>query len=210
MQRAGVQLEITPGEDEAALSYLGAAEGGFCGVIDIGGGSTEVIAGRDLSTDFGFSCQMGAVRLYRSMPIRSRADTAAVIDAADSLLREQLSRLGDPALPTQWRGTGGTFTALAALRHGVSWSERGCIHGTLLPLSFVQSICDQLADMTPEQRLQVPGLHPGRADIVVHGICILLACMRRLGFTSITVSEYGNLDGYMKRTYRLYGGLKNA
>ena len=205
-----MQLQIIPGEDEAALSYLGAAEGGFTGVIDIGGGSTELIAGHDLDVDFGFSCQMGAVRLFRMLPIRSHEDTRAVIELADGLLREQLDRLGGADIPNVWRGTGGTFTALAALRHGVSWSERGCIHGTGLTREFVQQMCTRLADMTVEQRLAVPGLHPGRADIVVHGICILLACMGRLGFDSITVSEYGNLDGYMKRTYQLTGGLTNA
>lgn len=153
---------------------------------------------------------MGAVRLYRTMPIRSRQELQPVIDSADRLLTGQLELLQPAEIPGIWRGTGGTFTALAALRHGVSWSERGMIHGTVLPLDFVQDICSTLADMTVEQRLHVPGLHPGRADIVVHGICILLACMRRLNFSSITVSEYGNLDGYMKRTYQLTGGLTNA
>ena len=210
LERAGLTLEITPGEDEAALSYLGAMEGGFSGVIDIGGGSTEIIGGHDLEVDFGFSCQMGAVRLFRQYDIGGRQDMQTVIDAADRLICAELALRPGLPLPKVWRGTGGTFTALAALRHGVSWSERGMIHGTCLERGFVEAIGAQLADMTVEQRLRVPGLHPGRADIVVHGICILIACMRRLDFSRITVSEYGNLDGYLKRTYRLNGGLTNA
>jgi len=61
-----------------------------------------------------------------------------------------------------------------------------------------------LSDMTMEERLQLPGLQPHRADIVVHGICILTAAMKRLGIQQITVSEYGNLDGYLKEAYHLH------
>lgn len=210
LERAGLVLEITPGEEEAALSYLGAAEGGFTGVIDIGGGSTEIIAGHDLDVDFGFSCQMGAVRLFRQYPITCTQDLETVIRMADDLLREKLDSHPGVQLPAVWRGTGGTFTALAALRNNVSWQDRSRIHGTQLERTFVDDIAKQLAGMTVEQRLQLPGLHPGRADIVVHGICILMACMRRMDFSLITVSEYGNLDGYLKKTCRLTGGLTNA
>ena len=63
-----------------------------------------------------------------------------------------------------------------------------------------------LADMPIEERKLLPGLQPNRADIIVHGICILLSCMDRLGFDRITVSEYGNLDGYLKRRYLKNGG----
>ena len=54
-----------------------------------------------------------------------------------------------------------------------------------------------------EERLHLPGLQPHRADIVVHGICILTSAMKRLGIEEITVSEYGNLDGYLKKKYGL-------
>ena len=51
--------------------------------------------------------------------------------------------------------------------------------------------------MPLEERIRLPGLQPGRADIVVHGICILLAVMKRIGMDAITVSEWGNMDGYL-------------
>ena len=60
--------------------------------------------------------------------------------------------------------------------------------------------------MPLEERRLLPGLQPNRADIIVHGICILIACMERLGIEEITVSEYGNLDGYVKRKYLNDGG----
>ena len=60
------------------------------------------------------------------------------------------------------------------------------------------------------ERLRLPGLQPHRADIVVHGICILLSVMERLEIQTIRVSEYGNLDGYMKRRYGLRGEIAQA
>ena len=75
------------------------------------------------------------------------------------------------------------------------------MHGTVLTKDYIQRIARDLADMPLEERRLLPGLQPNRADIIVHGICILIACMNRLGIEEITVSEYGNLDGYVKRAY---------
>ena len=81
------------------------------------------------------------------------------------------------------------------------------MHGTTLTRGEVQAWADRLADMPMEERLRLPGLQPHRADIVVHGICILLSAMERLGWEQVTVSEYGNLDGYLKRKYHLRGEI---
>ena len=81
-QATGVPLEILSGEEEAELSFLGARDvfpdGRRCGVIDIGGGSTEIVTGEGQGTDCAFSCQMGAVRLFRAIPLTCRADMTAV------------------------------------------------------------------------------------------------------------------------------------
>lgn len=206
-EQAQVELEICSGDNEAALSFLGATDGGLSGVIDIGGGSTEVIVGHGLDVDCAFSCQMGAVRLYRQQPIADQADLALVQHMAAEILEQQLAvHPGMPA-PQKWIGTGGTFTTLAAIHRNVHWSERSNMHGTALSREHVQRLAVMLADMPMAQRLVLPGLQPNRADIVVHGICILLACMQRLDIEEITVSEYGNLDGYVKQRYQLTGGL---
>lgn len=206
-EKAGVKLEICSGETEAELSYLGASDGGFTGVIDIGGGSTEVVVGHGLDVHSAFSCQMGAVRLYRTMPIVCGNDVEAVVRRAEGILEDQLRQHPGFSLPDRWRGTGGTFTTLAAMVRGTHWTERTNMHGTPLSRAAVAQEAYLLAPMPVEERLNLPGLQPARADIVVHGICILLACMRILAIESITVSEYGNLDGYLKRTYQLTNGL---
>ena len=200
---AQVTLEICSGEEEAALSFLGVTDGGHCGVVDIGGGSTEIVVGRGEQIHCAFSCQMGAVRLQRRIPIASHTDLPLVEAAADDILCRQLDRHPTLTIPPRWIGTGGTFTTLAALVRGVRWAE--CTHhGTVLTLEAVQAQARRLSDMPLAERLRLPGLQPHRADIVVHGMCILTAVMKRLGLTEIRVSEYGNTEGYIKRKYGLH------
>ena len=67
--------------------------------------------------------------------------------------------------------------------------------------SDIRNIGETLAGMKVEDRIHLQGLQPSRADIVVHGICILLGVMERLGRDRITVSEWGNLDGYVSKYY---------
>ena len=200
-RETGLDLEICSGALEAALSFFGATDGGDSGVIDIGGGSTEIIVGSGMDVRCGFSCQMGAVRLAGRIPICDHGDLPAVQTVAADILEEALRDHPTLTLPTAWRGTGGTFTTLAAMQKGIRWTDRTYMHGTVLDRAFIQRIARDMADMPIEQRKLLPGLQPNRADIIVHGICILLACMDRLGIDSITVSEYGNLDGYVKYRY---------
>ena len=183
----GLTLEICSGDEEAALSFFGATDGGDSGVIDIGGGSTEII--------------IGPVRLFQRIPIRDHGDLDAVEQIAADILADKLLDYPVLSMPGSWRGTGGTFTTLAAMVKGIYWTDRTYMHGTVLTEADVARFERQLADMTLEQRKQLPGLQPNRADIVVHGICILRAIMRRMHIGQIVVSEYGNLDGYFKREY---------
>ena len=201
LQQTGLTLEICSGSLEAALSFFGATDGGESGVIDIGGGSTEIIVGDGMDVRCGFSCQMGAVRLAGLIPIRDHGDLDSVEMVASDILEEALHQHPTLTMPSVWRGTGGTFTTLAAMMKGICWTDRTYMHGTVLTKAFIQRIARDLADMPLEERKRLPGLQPNRADIIVHGVCILLSCMNRLGIEEITVSEYGNLEGYVKHKY---------
>ena len=202
-EKAGLELRVCAGQEEAELSYLGASDGGDCGVIDIGGGSTELVLGRGGKPELGLSCQMGAVRLHRLLAIDSPDDLPSVIAAARGVLAEALERTPDWHGAQTWRGTGGTFTALAALIRGTAWTDRAGVHNTPLPRESVEAQAKLLSGLTVAERKKLPNLQPGRADIVVHGICILLACMDLLEIGEITVSEYGNLEGDLIRRYGL-------
>ena len=198
---SGLTPDILSGEEEARLSYIGASRvlqaPGRCGVVDIGGGSTEIVTGNGQEIDCAFSCQMGAARLFASIPLAKKEDMAAVEAAAGRILREQLRQHGEFRCPASWAGTGGTFTTLAAMIRGISWEDRTYMNGTEIRREEIRQIGEKLADLPIPDRKQLPGLQPSRTDIVVHGVCILLAVMDVLGLPAITVSEWGNLDGYL-------------
>lgn len=196
--RTGLSLEIISGEEEARLSYIGAAGDG--GMIDIGGGSTEIVVGHERHIQSAVSLQMGAVRLCRVSPVSSIEDSYKVVRLAMDILSPQKHRFENNGCDN-WVGVGGTFTTCAALVQRVPWYVRENIHGFKLTRQAVEDAMTYLAPMPLDKRLQLDCLQPHRADIVVHGIAILLACMQGLQISSITVSEYGNLEGYLKQAY---------
>ena len=203
-EQAGVPLRIISGEEEAELSFLGAsgaAPADRCGMIDIGGGSTEIAVGSPAGLECIFSCQMGAVRLFRRLRIDRKEDMRPVEVAAAEILNDHLKDYPDLEIPETWVGTGGTFTTLAAMILGQPWTDRTHVHGTTITAADIREIGETLAGMKVEDRIHLQGLQPSRADIVVHGICILLGVMERLGRDRITVSEWGNLDGYVSKYY---------
>ena len=203
-REAGVPLRIISGEEEAELSFLGASAAlpaDRCGMIDIGGGSTEIAIGTRAGIECAFSCQMGAVRLYRRLRLEHPDDMKPVEVAAAEILDEQLRSVRGLELPKAWVGTGGTFTTLAAMVLEQPWTDRTHVHGTSITSTEIRDIGEKLAGMKVEERIKLPGLQPSRADIVVHGICILLGVMERLGMDRITVSEWGNLDGYFHKYF---------
>ena len=203
-QEAGVPLRIISGEEEAELSVLGASSvvrAERCGMIDIGGGSTEIAVGTRKGIECALSCQMGAVRLYRRLRIGRKEDMRPVEVAAAEILNDHLADYPELDLPETWVGTGGTFTTLAAMILGQPWTDRTRVHGAEITSAEIRDIGETLAGMKVEDRIRLQGLQPSRADIVVHGICILLGVMERLGIDRITVSEWGNLDGYVRKYF---------
>lgn len=197
--RTGLRLNILTGGEEARLSFLGATGGkkGTCGVVDIGGGSTEVVVGSGGHVERAVSCQVGAVRLYERFPINTAEDIEKAVRVSADMISADTARWKSEKTPDEWFGTGGTFTALAAVSAGVHWLDRQHTEGMPLNSADVLGIGRRLAGMSVEERRRMESLQPGRADIVVHGIGILLGVMEALGIAKIRVTENGNLEGWM-------------
>lgn len=206
--RTGLTLEVCSGEEEAELSFIGATRGVPSGMIDIGGGSTEIVVGDQQGLHHSVSLQMGAVRLFRMMPVETLDDTQKVIAYASSLIGPHVSKITN-FTAKEWIGVGGTFTTSAAFVQRQSWSDRTGIHGFHLTLEHVMDAIHMLAPMSVSERQNLPFLQPQRADIIVHGLCILAACMETLSLSEIVISEYGNLEGYLKKHYlnKSYAGI---
>ena len=197
-QATGLRLDICSGELEARLSYIGAAEAPCSGMIDIGGGSTEIAIGDGDAITFSVSLQAGAVRLFREMPIHHAEDAVAVQRAVQGLLEPFTEQIRASKKPTVWVGVGGTMTVAATCIQRIDWNAGRGVHGFTAKRSQITDAMAMLAGMPPERRRELPFLPPDRADIIVHGFAILSGCMETLEIESILISEHTNLDGYLK------------
>ena len=195
----GARAEVISGEEEAALSFAGATadidpgRGPFC-VVDLGGGSTEFVVGKQ-----GVSTQMGCVRLTERF-MRSDPPTAAETDAARAYVRDTLSQVA-PLLASARTlvGCAGTFTTLSALTQGLDSYDPTRIHMSELLFDDLTATTSALRAQTAEQRRANPVVHPGRADVIAAGSVIVEEIVdlarESAGLGSVVISEKDILDG---------------
>ncbi len=202
-EAAGVEVEVLSGDLEAELSYEAARADfgpGPLAILDIGGGSTEVVVGEGERLAFRRSFDVGAVRLTERH-LASDPPSGAELAA----LRADLARaVADvPRAPAGARvvGIAGTVTTLCAISLGLDGYDGRLVHGKELPAPEVRALADRLAPLPLEARRHVPGLPPKRADTIVAGAEILLAVLERLGGRALTVSDKGIRWGLLARRY---------
>lgn len=201
-EAAGAQVEIITGEEEAVLSYLGASDGGRCGVLDIGGGSTELTLGSGLGVDGAVSMQMGAVRMHGQTPIFCEKDYEKTLEQCQNIIRRDADALLALKKRETWYGVGGTMTTLGAMhRHVALFDEANC-EGMAVRTEDVAQWGRRLARMSIAERRKIVGLMPRRADIIPSGMAILEAAMRCFAMEEIHLSAHGNMDGFLKKKFK--------
>ena len=196
-RRLGVPLTILSGEEEARLAYLGArlaAPGeGPALVLDIGGGSTELVRGGPDGPEAAVSLQLGAVRSterhLRGDPPRP-GELRALRSEAAALCSDGMLRVGGAP---RMIGVAGTLTTLAAIRLGGYDPAR--VHGLRLTRAEIERITARLAEMPLSRRREVAGLEPGRAPVIVAGGVIAGAALEAARADAVVVSERDLLDG---------------
>ncbi|MPM66708.1 Exopolyphosphatase 2 [bioreactor metagenome] len=195
LEQTGIALDIIDGTTEACLAFYGATASG--GIIDIGGGSTELITGKG-TPKYSVSVPVGCVRSKDLFP-------EAVISGSPHLFYEWLKKTF--AIPTlhapRWYGVGGTITTLAALDQDLETYQSERVHGYVLTKAAVDRLTQALFD--PTFRLSKP-LLKSRHDIILYGSLILGYIMTLLGIDEITASEHDNLEGYWISKF----GIKNG
>jgi exopolyphosphatase/guanosine-5'-triphosphate,3'-diphosphate pyrophosphatase len=197
---AGVRLEVLTGQDEAELSFLGATRALEVAhpviVFDIGGGSTELAAGRH-AVERLVSVDVGSVRITERV---GPADppTGPDLAAMERLASEGLAsaeQVVPPGTGQHLVGVAGTTTTVQALALGLDRYDARAIHGTVIRASEAQRILDDLVRMTVAERRALPVMPPGREDVIVAGAVILLEILRRWRADECVVSEHDILDG---------------
>ncbi|QGG48718.1 Ppx/GppA phosphatase family protein [Heliorestis convoluta] len=184
----GLSVKVLSGEMEGRLSYEGALvmmdskslDGKVPVVIDIGGGSTEVVW-YDQSW-WRKSLPLGALRVTERK--WSAREIVQAWQPLTTILQEQL-RGKAPLLV----GVGGTVTTLGAMVLKMSVYDPDRVHGTRLSLEQTKSYAKELALLSTEERKKIAGLQPERADIIPAGVEVLAQFMEHAGFSSVVVSE---------------------
>jgi hypothetical protein len=197
---AGSNLEVLSGEREAELSFLGAARGLDAPrpllVLDIGGGSTELVLGTE-GPDSAISIQMGSVRLTERF-VRHDPPDPGELEAMRAFV---LERLGEAEVSVPARearslvAVAGTSTTVQAIALGLEFYDPEAIHRTRLTADEAERVLADLAAMTTPERSALSVMPPGRGDVIVAGAVILATVMRRFGFDEALVSETDILDG---------------
>jgi len=200
-ERFDLDARILDGDTEAQLTYAGAcaghvADGRRTLVVDIGGGSTELIVGDGPEFGFHASLQAGTVR-HTERHVDDDPPRAAELESLAGDVQELIADALDGADAAVEEGiaVAGTPTSLAAVDQRLDPYDSDRVHGYRLGLGAIQRMLSELAAKPLEERLQVPGLHPGRAPTIVAGIVILIQVMRAFDLDEIEISEHDILWG---------------
>ena len=208
-RETGLRVRVLEGAEEARLSFRSALAHFDLGrgrtvVMDIGGGSLELAASADGVVEHLASLPLGAIRLTERF-LRDGKGAKAM-----KKLRREVRRTLRADFPGRdWRGahvigSGGTFTNLAGIhlaRQGVQGALS--VHGTRVPRGDLEHILETLSSMAPAERASVPGLNPGRTDIIVAGLAVAAEVVRRVEAREVTVSRYGIREGILLEAARI-------
>jgi exopolyphosphatase / guanosine-5'-triphosphate,3'-diphosphate pyrophosphatase len=208
-QETGLRVRVLVGEEEARLAFRSALAHfelghGRAVVMDIGGGSLELALSAEGLVERLISLPFGALRL--SEQFLGASPRSKDVKKLRKYVREGIQK----SLPLRdWRGadvigSGGTFTNLAGIylaRQGMRAARS--VHGTRIPRVEVEHVLEMLQDMTVEERLTVPGLNAGRADIIVAGLAVAAEVLARVEPRDLAASAFGIREGLLLEVARV-------
>ena len=203
-QGTGWDIEILTGDEEARRTLLGIRFGlpstitDFLG-LDIGGGSTECILARKGQSPKVISLDLGVVRLLERV-FHHDPPTGQDLQSGLAFIDEQLAKVRQAFGEVQnipLVGTAGTVTTLAAMAQRLKHYARTRVHNYELTLATVKGLEKDLIEKTSSERLDMPGLEPGREFVIVAGTIILRRLMETFDFESCLVSDYGLREGIL-------------
>lgn len=191
--------EIISEEKEAAMAFAGVECDEVCGVIDIGGASTEAAVGSNGHIISAKSSKIGAVKCKEIL--KTDVSLKDIEYLAESILLNEcketiavIKNLGK----VKWFGVGGTITTMAAMLRGLEHYDSSIINQTDITPKEVDKMIKSIINLDIEDRKKIKGLQESRADIIVYGLVILKTIMKYCDMESMRASDNDNLTGYIK------------
>lgn len=197
----GLDIKVLDGYEEALIGMLGATHGltdtKNTLIMDVGGGSTEIVLSKNKKISYSVSKNAGAVRMteeyVKNNPIAD-LDIKNTRKALEKLFNDVANKLSDEK-PDKVIAIGGTATTIAAMFHKMEVYNPEKIHNTILNMDYINAMFEKLRSMNMKDRYNIKGLEKERADIIPMGIYIIKFLMTMLSVKEITVSENDNLEG---------------
>lgn len=204
----GFRTMLLSGEQEASATFDGVssdaglaarAREGRGWLIDIGGGSTEIVVSERGTLVDHHSFQLGSVRLTEQLLASNDPPTTSDLRAAEIQARGMFAtRFPLPATPELAVGVAGTVTTVAAITHGLDRYDPTIIHGTVLTPEDVRGVLGRLAALPLAERAAVTGLEPQRAPVILGGLAVLCGALDHFAVGELVVSESDILDGIVR------------
>lgn len=198
----GMDIEIIAGEAEAYYSFsacrsLMEESGNPYGVIDIGGGSTEIIIGSKNNIMEKLSLNIGAARLSEMFVTSDPIGEYEMIKILHEIRNKFSYFTGVGSSKLRLIGTGGTVRSIGTVLLDIDYRAERDVHGVKASRKDIEKISWKLAAFPLEERKKIIGLNPKRADSIVPGILILLSAMESLGTEEVTISSLGVIEGFL-------------
>jgi exopolyphosphatase/guanosine-5'-triphosphate,3'-diphosphate pyrophosphatase len=199
--RSGLRIEVIPGEQEARLAYLAARAGlelepGSLVVFDTGGGSSQFTFGDGDRIDEQFSVNVGAARFTERYGLAGAVSEDLLTEALTGIAAD-LERLDGRPVPDTLVGMGGAVTNLAAVKHELATYDSDVVQGTRLDRDDVDRQIELYRTRTSDERREIVGLQPRRAEIILAGACIVRTALTKLGADWLLVSDRGLRHGLL-------------
>ena len=200
-ERCGVGIEVISGEEEARLAYLAATSALDVGreslvVFDTGGGSTEFTFGRAGRVEERFSLDVGAAGYTERFGLDGAVPDERVAEALRAIA-DDLAQLAGRQPPAALVGLGGALTNLAAVRHGLDPYDPAVVQGSVLDRRELDRQIGLYRSRTADQRREIVGLQPQRAEVILAGACIVRTVLDELHCDEVTVSDRGLRHGLL-------------
>jgi exopolyphosphatase/guanosine-5'-triphosphate,3'-diphosphate pyrophosphatase len=204
-ERTGIDVQIISGDEEGRLVYVAAAEGlhlenGSVVVFDTGGGSSQFTFGHGGEVEERFSVDVGAVRLTERFGLDGPVPRERLAEALAALALD-VERLDGRPPPDLLIGIGGAVTNLAAVEHGLATYDPDVMRGTVLDRGEIDRQIELYRTRTADERREVVGLQPKRAEVILAGACIVRTVLEKLGSESLTVSDRGLRHGLLEERF---------
>jgi exopolyphosphatase/guanosine-5'-triphosphate,3'-diphosphate pyrophosphatase len=200
-ERTGIEVEIISGDEEARLAYVAVTSemqlgDGSLVLFDTGGGSSQFTFGHGREVDERFSVDVGAVRFTEQFALDGAVPVERLAEALNAIAVD-LERVDGRPTPDVFVGIGGAVTNLAAVKHELATYDPDVVRGTVLPRAEIDRQIELYRTRTADQRREIVGLQPKRAEVILAGACIVRTVLEKLGSESLTVSDRGLRHGLL-------------